>query len=39
MVINNFNKSKIKILLDTEDLRNANIPLNNWIISPTRELK
>ena len=39
MVINNLNKSKIKILLDTEDLKNANIPLNDWIISPTRKFR
>lgn len=39
MIINNFKKTKIKILLDTEDLKNCNISLDQWIQSPKNNLK
>lgn len=39
MVINNLKKSKIKILVDKEDIKNAGIPLINWIRFPERNLK
>ena len=38
MVINNLNKSETKILLDTEDLKNAGISINDWIVSPIQNL-
>ena len=39
MVINNLHKSKIKILLDTEDLKSFDISLNMWLISPIRKFR
>lgn len=39
MVINNLKKSEIKILLDIEDLKNAQIPLREWMLSPENNLK
>ena len=38
MIINNFKKSKIKILLDIEDIKNFEISLNEWLISPEKNL-
>lgn len=38
MIINNFKKSKIKILLDIEDIKNFKISLNEWLISPEKNL-
>ena len=38
MVINNLNKSETKILLDTEDLKNTGISINDWIVSPIQNL-
>ena len=38
MVINNLKKSKIKVLIDTEDLKNSNISLTDWMKSPQENL-
>ena len=39
MVINNLKKSKIKVLLDIEDLKNCQISLVQWLQSPIKYLK
>lgn len=39
MVINNLKKSEIKILLDIEDLKNAQITLREWMHSPKNNLR
>lgn len=39
MIINTLNNSKTKILLDTEDLKNHNISLQDWLLSPKNCLK
>ena len=38
MVINNLKKSKIKVLIDTEDLKNSNISLTDWMNAPKENL-
>ncbi len=39
MIINNFKKDQVKILIDIEDLKNAQIPLNDWLKFPEKNLK
>ena len=38
MIINNFKKSKIKILLDIEDIKNFEISLNEWLNTKKKNL-
>lgn len=38
MVINNLKNSKIKVLIDTEDLKSSNISLTDWMNAPQENL-